>query len=90
MTVQEWLYSKETVKRSMRSYAHFDLRTDLSHKRNYISSPEKLLSMVFTLSYITKLKQQYSIVLRELKIKNGISVMRLTLIGVFINTTVFC
>ena len=42
MTVQEWLYSKETVKRSMRSYAHFDLRTDLSHKRNYISSPEKI------------------------------------------------
>lgn len=51
---------------------------------------KKLLSMVFTLSYITKLKQQYSIVLRELKIKNGISVMRLTLIGVFINTTVSC
>ena len=51
---------------------------------------KKLLSMVFTLSYITKLKQQYLIELRELKIKNGISVMRLTLIGVFINTTVFC
>ena len=47
MTSQEWLNSEDSVKRSKKSYTHFDLRTDISKKRNYISDPHKVATHGF-------------------------------------------
>ena len=41
MTSYEWLYSRNTIKRSKKGYAHFDVRTNIEKQRNYISDPCK-------------------------------------------------
>ena len=41
MTVEEWLAS-DAAKKSKRPYAHFDRRTDIAKKRDYILDPEKV------------------------------------------------
>lgn len=47
MTSQDWLNSETTVKRSKKSYAHFDLRTDIGRLRSYIAAPGKVASHGF-------------------------------------------
>ena len=42
MTSYEWLYSRNTIKRSKKGYAHFDVRTNIEKQRNYISDPCKI------------------------------------------------
>lgn len=38
MTPHDWLNSENTVKRSKKPYAHFDLRTDIGKQKFYISN----------------------------------------------------
>lgn len=40
MDLQEWLNSEETIRKSKKSYAHFDIRTDIKRQKGYISDPE--------------------------------------------------
>ena len=47
MTNHEWLYSEQTIRRSNKSYAHFDLRTNIGKQRNYISNPCKVATHGF-------------------------------------------
>ena len=42
MNVQQWLKSENTIKRSKKSYAHFDYRTDIGSCSDYISDPDKV------------------------------------------------
>lgn len=42
MTKEEWLTSKVTIEKSRRTYAHFDRRTDIGEKRDYISNPANI------------------------------------------------
>lgn len=42
MTAEEWLTSSETVEKSKRPYAHFDRRTNIGKKREYISNRENI------------------------------------------------
>lgn len=39
MDINAWINSPKTVEKSKRSYAHFDLRTDISQQKDYIMSP---------------------------------------------------
>lgn len=47
MTSYEWLYSRNTIKRSKKGYAHFDVRTNIEKQRNYISDPCKVAAHGF-------------------------------------------
>lgn len=47
MTPHDWLSSEDTVKRSKKPYAHFDLRTDIGKQRSYISNPHKVATHGF-------------------------------------------
>lgn len=42
MTPTEWLNSADVVDRSRKTYAHFDWRTDIGQKREYIADPDKI------------------------------------------------
>lgn len=42
MTATEWLNSEDAVNRSKKPYAHFDWRTDIGQKREYIADPCKV------------------------------------------------
>jgi len=42
MTPHDWLNSEDSVKRSKKPYAHFDLRTDVGKQKTYISDPHKV------------------------------------------------
>ena len=43
MNINEWFEDPEVLEKSKRGYAHFDLRTDLSKCRNYITNPENIV-----------------------------------------------
>ena len=43
MNINEWFEDPEVLEKSKREYAHFDLRTDLSKCRNYITNPENIV-----------------------------------------------
>ena len=47
MTPHDWLNSENTVKRSKKPYAHFDLRTDIGKQKFYISNPHKVAAHGF-------------------------------------------
>lgn len=47
MTPHDWLNSENTVKRSKKPYAHFDLRTDIGKQKSYISNPHKVAAHGF-------------------------------------------
>lgn len=42
MNINEWFKDPKVLEKSKRGYAHFDLRTDLSKCRNYITKPENI------------------------------------------------
>ena len=42
MNVQQWLRNENTIKRSKKSYAHFDYRTDIGSCSDYITDPDKV------------------------------------------------
>lgn len=35
-----WLSDKETIRKSKRYYAHFDVKTDIGHVKDYVSNPQ--------------------------------------------------
>ena len=43
----EWINSKDTIEKSKKSYAHFDLRTDISKCQSYIINPQKIATHGF-------------------------------------------
>ena len=47
MSPSEWVHSDFAIRKSKRSYAHFDFRTDLSKCSDYITSPEKVATHAF-------------------------------------------
>lgn len=47
MTVNEWISSEKTIKKSRKTYSHFDYRTDISKCKEYILNPEKISSHGF-------------------------------------------
>lgn len=47
MTPHDWLNSENTVKRSKKPYAHFDLRTDIGKQKFYISNSHKVAAHGF-------------------------------------------
>lgn len=47
MTDYDWLHSADTIKRSKKPYAHFDLRTDIGKQAPYISNPHKVATHGF-------------------------------------------
>ncbi len=47
MEIQQWLTDKATIEKSKKNYAHFDVRTDISHCREYISDPKNIASHGF-------------------------------------------
>lgn len=47
MTPHDWLNSEDSVKRSKKPYAHFDLRTDIGKQKSYISNPRKVATHGF-------------------------------------------
>lgn len=47
MTSQDWLNSENSIRRSKKPYAHFDLRTDIERQRVYISDPHKVATHGF-------------------------------------------
>ena len=47
MTPHDWLNSENTVKRSKKPYAHFDLRTDIGKQKSYISNSHKVAAHGF-------------------------------------------
>lgn len=47
MTPHDWLNSDNTIKRSRKPYAHFDLRTDIGKQKSYISNPHKVATHSF-------------------------------------------
>ena len=42
MDVDEWFKDPKVLEKSKRKYAHFDLRTDLSKCKNYITDTKKI------------------------------------------------
>ena len=47
MNINEWFEDPKVLEKSKREYAHFDLRTDLSKCRNYITNPENIVRYGF-------------------------------------------
>lgn len=47
MTIEEWLNSEKAVAKSKKQYSHFDVRTDISKCRDYISNPSNVVSHSF-------------------------------------------
>ena len=42
MTAEEWGFMPETIEKSKKQYAHFDYRTDLSVRFQYVKKPEEI------------------------------------------------
>lgn len=47
MASYDWLSLENTIKRSKKPYAHFDLRTDIGKQKSYISNPCKVATHGF-------------------------------------------
>ena len=47
MAPYDWLSLENTIKRSKKPYAHFDLRTDIGKQKSYISNPRKVATHGF-------------------------------------------
>lgn len=43
MNINEWFEDPKVLEKSKKGYAHFDLRTDLSKCRDYITNPENIV-----------------------------------------------
>ena len=48
MTVEEWLALDTTESKSKKGYAHFDVRTSMRMKKEYILDPENIAHHGFT------------------------------------------
>lgn len=65
MTPHDWLNSENTVKRSKKPYAHFDLRTDIGKQKFYISNSHKVAAHGFYPLFIIRSRQLNSIKQRD-------------------------
>lgn len=83
-----WLSDKETIRKSKRYYAHFDVKTDIGHVKDYVSNPQCVAMHGFypfihyemDMSKFNKEKDRF--------LKPVIFVTQRILIGAFISITV--
>jgi len=47
MDAKSWIKTEKAIRKSKKSYAHFDYRTDIAQKADYILNPEKIISHGF-------------------------------------------
>lgn len=90
MTPHDWLNSENTVKRSKKPYAHFDLRTDIGKQKSYISNPHKVAAHGFYPFIHYQIKTIKFNKTKGPRVKTRIFVMQLTLTAVSTSITVLC
>lgn len=88
MNINEWFEDPKVLEKSKRGYAHFDLRTDLSKCRNYITNPENIVRHGFYPFIKYDLEYHKYNKLEGRKLKNVPYVMQHILIAVFFSITV--
>ena len=89
MTVEEWLALDTTESKSKKGYAHFDVRTSMRMKKEYILDPENIAHHGFyPFIHYSKKQIKYS-KKRGKKSKSVISVMPHILTDASTSTIVF-